>query len=176
MNAARMDRFAVTTGAIVLAILTSLSGLVWAQTTPAPAPPPAASTPDASGSGAGATGMAVVLVVVALLVVVGVIVKIFDLKRKREAEAVHLQAQVSDALLREGELAGLAITPTAHVPLWNGSPATIELAGQVPSDALHDQAVKVSEREAQRIRSDVNIEDRIGVVPSMESRPGREAA
>ena len=32
---------------------------------------------------------------------IGLAVKLFDLKRKRESEGVQLQAQLSDALLRE---------------------------------------------------------------------------
>ena len=34
-------------------------------------------------------------------VIIGIGVKLYDLKRKREAESVHLQAQISDALLRD---------------------------------------------------------------------------
>jgi hypothetical protein len=170
MNPARIDRRSVTTSGSLAAVLVMMFGVwtapAWAQTSPSPVPP--ATTPAASEGGWGATGIAVVVVLVALLVVVGAIVKMFDLKRKREAEMVHLQAQISDALLQESALAGLVITPTARIPLWSGSPATIELAGQVPSPELHELAVRISEREASRIRPDVRIEDRIGVVPAMQ--------
>ena len=115
--------------------------------------------------------MAIVIgLVVILLFVLAVLVKTWDLKRKREGEAVIVQSQISDALLREPALFSLAITPTAHVPLWKGSPVTVEVAGQVPSDELREAALRTTEREASRLRSDIRIESRIGVVPTMARR------
>src|SRR3989442_8778293 len=109
--------------------------------------------------------------------IIGALVKILDLKRKREGEAVVVQAQISDAVLRDPTLFSLPITPTAHVPLWKGSPVTVEVAGQVPSDDLRLAALRVVEREASHLRPDVRIESRIGVVPTMARRsprhPGR---
>jgi hypothetical protein len=155
----------------ILSLLVLPAALAWAQATPpsttTPITPPAGATAPAGGS-AGAA--AVVLVVVGLLVIVGVGVKIYDLKRKREAEAVHLQAQISDALLREQSLFGLPITPTARVPLWSGSPATIEVAGQVPSPQAREAALRIIRSEAARIRPDFEIEDRMAVVPTMAER------
>ena len=135
----------------------------WAQNasnTPAPSP---ATTP---GDGGG-TAIAAVIVVAGLLVVIGLAVKRFDLKRKRESEAVQLQAQLSDALLRETTLAGLPLTPTVHVPVWKGTPATIEVVGRVPTPELKDTVLRIMRDEAARIRSDVQIEDRLSVVPTM---------
>jgi len=120
---------------------------------------------------AGGPTMALVIgVIVTLLVILGVLVKMWDLTRKRESEAVIVQSQISDALLQEPALFSLAITPTAHVPLWKGSPVTVEVAGQVPSDDLRQAALRVIEREASRLRSDVQVESRIGVVPAMAER------
>jgi len=155
-------RIVLTLIAIVLVPLA-----VWAQATPTPAAPPSTSS-GASSGGAGA-GM-VIGVVLALLIVVGIGVKMYDLKRKREAEAVHLQAQVSDALLREQSLFGLPITPTVRVPTWKGSPATIEVAGQVPSPEIRETAMRIIRSEASRIRPDFEIEDRLTVVPTMTTR------
>jgi hypothetical protein len=124
--------------------------------------------PPEGGGGSGIL-MAVVLVV-GLLVVIGAAVKMFDLRRKREAEAVHLQAQVSDALLRNEALFGLPVTATAHVPTWSGSPATIELSGQVPSPELRELVLRVTREEASRIRSDFQVEDRMAVIPTMAAR------
>jgi hypothetical protein len=117
------------------------------------------------------TMMAVIvgLVIISVLIL-AVLVKMWDLKRKREGEAVIVQSQISDALLREPALFSLAVTPTAHVPLWKGSPVTVEVAGQVPSEDLRDAALRAVEREASRLRSDVRIESRIGVVPTMARR------
>lgn len=131
------------------------TGVARASTSPAPT---VSQTPGvASGDRTGT--LAVVAVVAGLLIVVGIGVKMFDLKRKREAEAVQLQAQLSDALLREG---GLAITPTAHIPLWAGGPVTVELSGPAPSSPEgREAALQLVESEAARIRPDVRVVDRI---------------
>ena len=146
----------------ILSLLVLPAALAWAQTPPSPTSPAAGGT---ASSGDGASTVAVVLLVLALLVIVGVGVKTYDLKRRREAEAVHLQAQISDALLREQLLIGLPITPTARVPIWKRSPATTEVAGQVPSSQAREAALRIIRAEASRIRSDFQIEDRLAVVP-----------
>ena len=158
MNSARV-------GVIQLALAASwaASGRAWAQTAPNPAVPSPAPTSAAEG---GSTAIAAVLVVLGLVVVIGLAVKLFDLKRKRESEGVQLQAQVSDALLREPSLAGLPLTPTAHVPIWTGTPATIAVTGQVPTPELKEIALRLVRDEAARIRSDVQIEDHLSVVPT----------
>ena len=98
--------------------------------------------------------------------VIGVVVKLFDLKQKRESEAVQLQAQLSDALLREPSLATLPLTPTVHVPMWKGTPATIEMMGRVPTPEAKDAVLRIVRDEAARVRSDVQIEERLSVVPT----------
>jgi hypothetical protein len=128
-----------------------------------------AQTATAPAEGGSGVIMAVGLVL-ALLVVIGAAVKVFDLKRKREAEAVYLQAQVSDALLRQEDLFGLPVTATAHVPMWSGTPVTIEVSGQVPTPELHDRVLRIVLEEVNRIRPDVEIEDRMSVVPTMAAR------
>jgi hypothetical protein len=100
------------------------------------------------------------LVVLGLLLIIGVAVKLYDRKRKRDAEAVHLQAQVSDALMREAGLAGLLLTPTAHV---RGGEAVVELSGEVPDGAARETALRIAREEVARVRPDVRIVDRIAV-------------
>jgi len=107
--------------------------------------------------------LAAIVIVGVLLVALGALVKFLDLRRKREAEAVHLQAQVSDALLRDQALFGLPITPTAHVPLWSGTPVTVEVSGHVPDGAMRESVLRLVREEASRIRPDVQIEDRLSV-------------
>jgi hypothetical protein len=109
----------------------------------------------------------VLAIVVGLIVLVGLGVKLYDLKRRRDADAVALQAQISDALLRDPGLFGLPVTPTVRIPTWAGSPAIIEIAGQVPAEESHRAVLDVVRGEAARIRSDIQIEDRVTVVPSM---------
>ncbi|HET7343681.1 MAG TPA: hypothetical protein VFL90_19615 [Methylomirabilota bacterium] len=110
--------------------------------------------------------MTVLLLLAGLLVIVAIGVKLYDLKRKRDAEAIHLQAQVSDALLRDPNLFGLAVTPTAHVPWWSGTPARLDVSGHVPSPEARERALNVIEREAKALRSDVVIADRVEVEPA----------
>jgi len=107
--------------------------------------------------------LTVFLLLFGLLVIVGIGVKLYDLKRKRDAEAVHLQAQVSDALLRDPTLFGLAVTPTAHVPWWSGTPARLELTGRVPKAEARERAVRIVEQEARSLRPDVELVDRLEV-------------
>src|SRR5206468_1397035 len=120
---------------------------------PGGTPIAALASPEGAAMQMGPTATVLVLLV-GLLVVVGIGVKLYDLKRKREAEAVHLQAQVSDALLREQALFGLPITPTVRVPTWKGSPATIDVAGQVPTPEFRETAIRIIRSEAARIRQD----------------------
>jgi hypothetical protein len=156
---------------VLIAVLLApaiLVTLAWAQapSTPSPVvtPPPASPTaPDETGG-----GLAILITtMVALLAVLVMAVKMFDLKRKREEEAVALQARLSDALFVDPALASLPITPTAHEPLWRGSPVTVEVAGQTPTQELREAALRLVERELSASRSDFQIEDRIMVDPLM---------
>lgn len=127
--------------------------------------PPAALAREAAaqtGGDAGAT-ISVVALIGGLLVLVALVVKLYDLKRRRDAEAVQLQAQVSDALLRDETLFGVPVTPSARVPLWSGTPATLELVGHVPSPERREAALRIAEREASAIRPDVHVVDRMTV-------------
>ena len=163
--------------AFAILALAGLSGLVtsaWAQMAPSPAtstPPPSPATSAAPAAGPAATGsnafIAAAIILIGLLVVLGVAVKFFDLRRRREADAVHLQAQISDALLRDSTLFGLPITPTAHVPLWKGSPAAIEVSGQVPSAEVRDSVMRIVRDEAERIRPDFVIDDHLAIEPTL---------
>ena len=105
----------------------------------------------------------VALLMLALVVLVGISVKLYDLKRKREEEAVAAQARIADAFLMDSTLAALPLTPTAHLPLWKGSPLVLEIKGAVPSPELREAALEVAKREIERSRPDFLIEDRISV-------------
>jgi hypothetical protein len=146
-----------------IALLSAWLAPAWAQTSPTPVPPVAPAQPSATSSDGAATGIAAIVVLIGLFAIVAVIVKVLDRKRKREAEAVHMQARISDAFLRESSLVGLPITPRAHIPFWQGSPATIELEGRVPSERLREYARKIAADEASRIRRDVRIEDHVAI-------------
>jgi hypothetical protein len=141
------------------AVLTPLS--VGAQTPTTPSVPPPAAAPAAGTSGG---LVALLVIVVAFLVAIAIVAKLLDAKRKRENEGVLLQAQISDALLREPQLAGLAVVPTARVSFWSGPP-TVELTGRVPTEETRRGVLELARSEASRMRPDAVIEDRITVVP-----------
>jgi hypothetical protein len=159
-------RAALITSALALVAWPSRAG--WAQGVVSPQVPGNA-TSEATQSGAVTTAV-VVGSLLAVLVVLGALIKMLDLKRKRDGEAVVVQARISDAVLRDPRLFSLPITPTAHVPLWSGTPVTVEVAGQVPSEDLRDATLHLVEREASQLGSDVRVESRIAVVPTMARR------
>jgi hypothetical protein len=134
-------------------------GIAWAQTN-APVTPAAPSAAPAAQGGGGMTAAAGFIVVVGLLLLVGIAVKLYDRKRKRDAEAVHLQAQVSDALMRDAGLAGLLLTPTAYL---RGGDAVVEITGEVPDTTARETALRIAREEAARVRPDVRIVDKITV-------------
>jgi hypothetical protein len=142
----------------IVALLVGPGSVLAQAATPTP---PATGAPAPGGSSALVTALVLLAVVV---VMIAALAKFLDLKRKRESEAVQLQAQIADAMLRDSRFFGLPITPTAHVG-WRGTPATVELSGQVPSQELHDAALQLARDEARRIRPDVAIEDRLMVTP-----------
>ena len=117
----------------------------------------------ATDSAGGSSAAILVLLVIGLLVIIGIGVKLYDLKRKREVEAVHLQARVSDALMREPDLINLAVTPTATVPWWSGTPARLEVTGRIPAPETREQVLRLVEREAKQVRPDVTVVDRLQV-------------
>jgi hypothetical protein len=157
-----------TRAALVTSALAAWPQTVWAQGVVGSQVPGGAPS-DATQSGA-VTTIAVVALLLGVLVALGALIKFLDLKRKREGEAVVVQARISDAILRDSRFFSLPITPTARVPLWKGTPVTVEVAGQVPSDDLSQAVTRLVEREASQLAADVRIESRIGVVPTMVRR------
>jgi hypothetical protein len=141
----------------------------WAQAVGGPQTVPGTTSGGAPESSAMTTAV-VVASLLAILIVLGAIIKMLDLKRKRDSEAVVVQARISDAVLRDPRLFSLPITPTAHVPLWKGTPVIVEVAGQVPSEDLQRAAIGLIEREAAQIGPEVRVESRIGVSPTMARR------
>jgi hypothetical protein len=112
----------------------------------------------------------VVAAMLTLVVLLGIAVKLYDLKRKRDEEAVAAQARVSDALLMDSALSGLPLTPTAHLPLWKGTPLVVEISGAVPKTELRTAALEVASKEIARSRADFAVEDKIRVDPNVLNR------
>jgi hypothetical protein len=159
-------------GRAVAGKLASLLGIVytvmvvpaWAQaptTVPAPAP---------VGSDGAAGGTVVALVILGLLVAIGVTVKLVDMKRKHEDEAAALQARITDALMIDRSLSGLALTPVVDVPFRRGGLVTVNISGAVPAPELREAALQVVMRAMEQSRTSCRIEDHILVDPLMSSR------
>jgi hypothetical protein len=136
-------------------------------TTPAPSPGVTPGAAPAAGSGTGA--FVVAAVAIALIVILGLVAKLYDRKGKREAEAVALQARLSDLMLTDRSLHGGSVTPTVHASLW-GRRMVIEVAGEVPSPEVRDLVMRKVRQEAQSIGQDIEIEDKLMVMPSV-ARP-----
>lgn len=171
MQSAHTTRAAGSVLAALL-MLVLFAASAWAQSTiapgPAVSPPTGAGPAEAVGDGSGV--VVAILLVVGLLVIMGISVKMFDLRQRRDAEAVALQAQISDALLRDSRLANLVITATVHVPTWSGSPATIEVRGEVSTPELRQAVLRLVEEEAARVRTDYRVDDRLMILPRVISR------
>jgi hypothetical protein len=88
---------------------------------------------------------------------------VYDLRRRRAAAAASLQGQISEALFRETALLRLSLIASVAVPFWRGSPATITIAGLLPSPALRTIVIGIVEREAGKIRQDFRLDDRLVV-------------
>lgn len=138
-------------------VLLAVVEVAWPQVT-SPAPPPA---PE----GVVGYGFLAFLLVIGLAVVVGIAAKVFDLKRKREDEGIALQSRLSDALLGDPSLAGLAVTPKVHVPFARRNRTVITLEGAVSSPARRDTALEIVMRTAAPFGDDYEIEDRLIVDP-----------
>jgi hypothetical protein len=108
-----------------------------------------------------------------VLVILGAIVKVHDVRRRREEAGLTLQAWLGDALLTDPLLRGAAVIPTVRVPMRKGSPMKIEVTGSVPSVDMRERAIHIVRQEATRFARyarDVEVEDRLSVLPSIAAR------
>jgi hypothetical protein len=155
----------------VMLVLCTLVPIAWAQTENTPGPPvgPETDAPTMPWVGESSAELIVILLSIGVLVLVAG-TKAIHHKRKREDEAVRLQAQISDALLRDPTLASLPVAPTVHFPVWRRSPARIEMYGQIPTAELRQAVLHVAEEEASRLLAAFHIHDRMAIVPSARAR------
>jgi len=113
----------------------------------------------------------------ACLLAVGLVAKMLDLRLRRDGEAIAVRGLISDALHQDPNLFGTSVTVVrVRVPLWTGSPVTIRVAGQVPSDQLRKAVLRSIKRAA---KSDlivaVRIKSRIDVRPTESTTELRTA-
>lgn len=107
---------------------------------------------------------------VVLLAATILLIKVYDLYRRREAESLAIQGRISNALLRDPSLSRLPIAAAVSIPLWRGSPVTIEMTGPVPHPNLREAAVHLALREAKASGATISLEDRIIVDPVATER------
>jgi hypothetical protein len=147
-----------------------------AQGIPSPAPLPSGPPPADGGSGDLITlgvFVAVLGVFVAVLVILGAIVNVHDVRRRRRKAGRTLQAWLGDALLMDPLLRGAAVIPTVRVTMRKGSPVKVEVMGSVRSPDMRERAIHIVRQEARRFAQytrDVEVEDRLSVLPSMAAR------
>ncbi len=134
--------------ATTVTVLTESSSRAWAQ---GPASVSPTSPPPAASGNAASTVLTLVFLAVVVAAIV-VVARYLTNRRKRREDAVILQAHLSDAIYREGLLRGLMITPTARVPVWRGSPVTIEVAGEVPTPELRETVLQLVRTELSKGR------------------------
>jgi hypothetical protein len=126
-----------------------------------PLPNTGAAFPDSGGHGL----LAFLIFMAVTTAVFAVIAKLVDLREKRTEQKVMLENEVTDALLESRPFAASSVIPTVHIPLWSGSPATIEVSGELPSRQLEQSALRLAAQAASRIRSDFSIDNRLAVAP-----------
>ncbi len=156
-------------GGLWLLLTAALASLAEAQSAGAPGPPAPLPGPSSGGGTASSASIAIVVLVLATIALIALIAKITDLRRKREEKTIELQTQISEALLRDRNV-GVSVTPTVEIPFWRGSPARIELTGQVPNPQIRQAALRIATQEASRIRQDFETHDRMVEVPTEAAR------
>jgi hypothetical protein len=164
---------------MVFTLLAAIGGTlttVPAQETPRPAPiTPSAPGPGVpsgapeAGAAIGSVAIVFVVAILALIVILAALAKYRDVRNRREADALALQSRLSDTLLTDQAFHGLAVTPTVYMPL-SGSRAVVEVTGDVPSPEARERALRAVKREAQSLWADVEIQDRILVLPPVRAR------
>jgi hypothetical protein len=109
---------------------------------------------------------ALVYVGVGLIVTVLALGWFVDWRRGRAARAAALEAQVTDALMNEPDLAWTSVAAVAHVPAWPTRPATLELRGQVSGSDSREKALRAALRVLADYPGRVRLEDRLWVEPA----------
>lgn len=155
----RIEKFGLVT-AIAAVLESGWTALALAQgatrgTPGVPAPEPT-----------GGTGTIVAVVVIALLVIgLAVMVKMIDARRRREDRIAGVQGRLSDTLAADPMFARLPLTVTVHGPGWTSGPATVVIAGPVPTEEMRTAARRLIEGEARTRLEDFRVVDRMVVDP-----------
>ena len=151
----------------IVALITSFTGGARAQG-PDPIGP---SGPRPLGAGSVVATVVTLGLLAVVVIAIIVLARFVSIRRKRITEVLIFQSQLSDAVAREPLLQGLRINPRAHASGWRKSQVSVEVAGEVPTPQLRENAMRIVGAEAWRLRPDVNTVDHLFIVP-----PGQRAS
>jgi hypothetical protein len=112
--------------------------------------------------------------VLLILLVIGAGVMFFDLAGRREEDAEWLQATINTELRRDRSLSSLPVLPVVHAPVGTGVAMTVELEGEVPSEAARGAVVHIVQGTARKLRREVEIDDRL-IIDRRVAAPARGA-
>lgn len=113
-----------------------------------------------------------VLMAIAIVLVIGAVVAwgvlVLERRNRSELRAERIQQAVGEAFAREPALVDASILPVAAFPSVSAS--TLELTGYVPSAEARARAVRIAEGEVRRLRPDMQVIDRLEVLPALADR------
>ena len=128
----------------------------------------APAAPTSFGQHEALASLILAAVTVLLILAIG---KALDFRERREQERVHLEAQIGDAFLGHAAFVRSSVRPIVRIPFWRGTPARVEMVGEVPSMQLEQSALRIAAQAASRVRSDIALENHI-VVQTSNTRAG----
>jgi hypothetical protein len=97
-----------------------------------------------------------------VLLLVGVGIMFFDLTGRREDDAAWLQHKISNELRRDRGLT-VRVRPVVQAPVGMSSTVTVELSGEVPSDAARSAVLDIVENAALKLGRDIEIDDHLAI-------------
>jgi hypothetical protein len=102
-------------------------------------------------------------VLLLMVLVAGAGVMFFDLTGRREEDAEWLQATISDELRRDASSSSLPVLAVVHAPIGAGVAVTVQLEGEVPSEAAHRAVVQIVQGTGRKLRREIEIDDRLSI-------------
>ena len=107
--------------------------------------------------------VAVGFVLLLMVLVAGAGVMFFDLTGSREEDAEWLQATISDELRRDAGSSSHPVLAVVHAPVGGGVAVTVQLKGEVPSEAARRTVVQIVRGTGRKLRREIEIDDRLSI-------------
>jgi len=107
--------------------------------------------------------VAVGFVLLLMVLVAGAGVMFFDLTGSREEDAEWLQATISDELRRDAGSSSHPVLAVVHAPVGGGVAVTVQLKGEVPSEAARRAVVQIVRGTGRKLRREIEIDDRLSI-------------